>query len=133
MSIRIPQTQKHQVLGRLRCGGSKGVCWKYAYPRCFGGIYFFFKLFETIYDSFPYIFTHTDQGETEEVQDKTPIEEVVANEVENYTFMALKVARETNLNYYQVQAMSVFEVFYIISIVGQREEKELKKLKTKET
>lgn len=47
--------------------------------------------------------------------------------------MALKVAKETNLTYYQVQAMSVFEVFYIITIVSKREEKELKKLRTKET
>ncbi len=46
--------------------------------------------------------------------------------------MALKVAKETNLSYFQVMAMSVFECFYIISIVSKREEREMKNIKRHE-
>ena len=74
------------------------------------------------------MFTPTDTTPGEENETETDIEEVIASEIETYTFMVLRVAKETNLSYFQTLAMSVLECFYIISIVSKREERERKKM-----
>lgn len=74
------------------------------------------------------MFTPADTTPGEESEAPTDIEEVIASEIETYTFMVLRVAKETNLSYFQTLAMSVLECFYIISIVSKREERERKKM-----